>query len=95
MIKLNLHVVKVQLSKYIELVEGGETIIVCKRNIPVAEIRPLKRKEKRTPILGSAAKGARSLRAFQQTMPAAELRLWEGDDKDPLRKYAPRVRKRK
>ena len=52
--KLNLHEVKDQFSKYIEMVESGETIVVCKRNIPVAEIRPIEKKEKRTPILGSA-----------------------------------------
>ena len=55
MIKLNIHEIKTQLSKYIELVEAGETVLVCKRNIPVAEIRSIgKTKQKRKPVLGWA-----------------------------------------
>ena len=95
MIKLNIHEVKGQLSKYIGMVEGGETIVVCKRNIPVAEIRPIEKNEKRTPILGSAASLGKVLKSFHQHMSQAELRLWEdGDVKDPLRKYAPKTKKR-
>ena len=33
MVKLNLHQVKAQLSKYIGMVEAGEVVIVCKRNV--------------------------------------------------------------
>jgi len=88
--KLNLHEVKDQLSKYIEMVESGETIIVCKRNVPVAEIRPIEKKEKRIPVLGSAAGKGKILKAFGEGMSRSELRQWEeGDKKDPLRKYRP------
>jgi antitoxin (DNA-binding transcriptional repressor) of toxin-antitoxin stability system len=41
MIKLNIHEAKVQFSRCIAEVEAGETIVVCRRNEPVAEIRPL------------------------------------------------------
>jgi len=41
MIRLNIHEAKTQLSKYLRRVAKGETIILCKRNTPVAEIRPL------------------------------------------------------
>ena len=41
MIKLNIHQAKVQFSRCIAEVEAGETIVVCRRNEPVAEIRPL------------------------------------------------------
>ena len=88
--RLNLHEVKDQFSKYIEMVESGETIVVCKRNIPVAEIRPVEKKEKRTPVLGSAASRGKSAKIIVQPMTKSELELWEqGDAKDPLRKYAP------
>ena len=30
-------------SQYLASVEGGETILLCRRNIPVAEIRPVTR----------------------------------------------------
>ena len=93
--KLNIHEIKDQFSKYIDMVESGETIVVCKRNIPVAEIRPIERKKLRKPILGSAARAGKILTTFHKPLSPAELRLWEeGDDKDPLRKYAPENRKR-
>ena len=41
MIKLNIHEAKTHLSKYLERVAQGEIIILCKRNIPIAEIRPI------------------------------------------------------
>lgn len=42
MIRVNIAEAKTHLSKHLERVERGETIIVCRRNVPVAEIRPLK-----------------------------------------------------
>ena len=50
-LKLNLNEAKAQLSKYVGLVEAGETVVICKRNIPVAEIRPLHRPRVRKPLL--------------------------------------------
>ena len=41
MIRLNIHEVKTHLSAYLDRLAKGETIILCKRNIPIAEIRPL------------------------------------------------------
>jgi len=41
MIKINIHEAKTHLSGYIDRLTKGETIILCKRNIPIAEIRPI------------------------------------------------------
>jgi antitoxin (DNA-binding transcriptional repressor) of toxin-antitoxin stability system len=41
MIRINIADVKTNLSRYLERVERGETIILCRRNVPIAEIRPL------------------------------------------------------
>ena len=41
MIKLNVHEVKTNLSKYLDLLAKGEKILLCRRNVPIAEIRPL------------------------------------------------------
>lgn len=41
MIKLNIHEAKTHLSRYLARLARGETILLCKRNIPIAEIRPL------------------------------------------------------
>jgi prevent-host-death family protein len=94
--KLNLHEVKDQFSKYIEMVESGQTIVVCKRNIPVAEIRPIEKKEKRIPVLGSAAGRGKILKTFDEPLSEAELQLWEeGDKGDPLKKYSPKKKSRR
>lgn len=41
MIRLNIHEAKTHLSRYLERLQAGETILLCKRNVPIAEIRPL------------------------------------------------------
>ncbi|MBU0986838.1 MAG: type II toxin-antitoxin system Phd/YefM family antitoxin [Proteobacteria bacterium] len=41
MIRLNIHEAKTHLSRYLKRLEQGETILLCKRNVPIAEIRPL------------------------------------------------------
>ena len=38
---LNIHEAKTHLSKHIAGLKAGDRIIVCRRNRPVAEIRPL------------------------------------------------------
>ncbi|CAN5243740.1 hypothetical protein BH10PSE19_BH10PSE19_16550 [soil metagenome] len=43
MITLNIHEAKTHLSKYLAQLEKGETILLCKRNVPIAEIRALKK----------------------------------------------------
>ena len=43
MIKINLAEAKSHLSQYLDSVERGEVVILCRRNVPVAEIRPLPR----------------------------------------------------
>src|SRR5262249_16791113 len=49
MIKLNVHEAKTHLSYYLQKLKRGETILLCRRNVPIAEIRPLpsRRKTKR------------------------------------------------
>ncbi|MDK3159959.1 hypothetical protein QPK87_25850 [Kamptonema cortianum] len=52
--KINIHEAKTHLSRYAAMVKKGETIILCDRNIPFAEIRPLssglKRNAKKRPM---------------------------------------------
>jgi prevent-host-death family protein len=52
MIRLNVHEAKTHLSKYLEKVEKGETIVLCRRNQPIAEIRPLPAKRKKPRPMG-------------------------------------------
>lgn len=55
MIKLNINQAKTHLSAYLERVRKGETILLCKRNTPVAEIRPLRERRTRKRPIGLAA----------------------------------------
>ena len=57
MLRLNVHEAKTHLSRYLERVLKGETILLCKRNVPVAEIRPLP-PERTQPRPIGLAKGA-------------------------------------
>jgi antitoxin (DNA-binding transcriptional repressor) of toxin-antitoxin stability system len=52
MIRLNIHEVKTHLSKYLAKLEEGETILLCQRNKPIAEIRPVSAKRKKPRPIG-------------------------------------------
>jgi len=41
MIMINIYEAKTHLSRYLERLAKGEILIICKRNVPVAEVRPI------------------------------------------------------
>lgn len=49
MLRMNVHEVKAHLSETLTKVAKGETVIICKRNIPIAELRPIEEKKERKP----------------------------------------------
>ena len=80
MIKLNIHEAKTHLSRYLKKVASGETIILCKRNIPIAEIRPIRpRRENNRPI--GLAKGEFEVTSeFFEPLPEEILAAFNGDN---------------
>ena len=42
--RVNMHEAKTHLSRYVAELKPGETLILCNRNKPVAEVRPIKQK---------------------------------------------------
>lgn len=44
MIRLNIHEAKTHLSRYLKRLEEGEAILLCRRNVPIAEIRKVEQK---------------------------------------------------
>ena len=42
-IRINISEARTHLSKHLRRVKKGETIILCERNVPIAEIRPVPR----------------------------------------------------
>jgi antitoxin (DNA-binding transcriptional repressor) of toxin-antitoxin stability system len=78
MIKLNIHEAKTHLSRYLSRLEKGETILLCKRNVPIAEIKPLL-KSSRKPRPTGLAKGLFQVPpSFFEPLPEEELRVFEG-----------------
>jgi len=52
MIQININEAKARLSKYTKMVKAGETVVLCERNKPIAEIRPLDRKGSAPRVFG-------------------------------------------
>lgn len=78
MTKLNVHEAKTHLSRYLDRVEAGETLILCRHNKPIAEVRPIKPKAKKKRIFG-IYDGFGVSPEFFEPMPEDELRLWYGE----------------
>jgi prevent-host-death family protein len=56
MISMNINEAKAHLSSALEKVARGETVVLCKRNKPVAEIRPVKESLREKRPIGLAGK---------------------------------------
>ena len=41
MLKINIHEAKTHLSRYARRVKAGEHFLICDRNVPFAELRPV------------------------------------------------------
>lgn len=80
MIKINVHEAKTHLSHYLEEVEHGETILVCRRNQPVAELRPLAVQRHKQRSIG-LAKGKFTVPAsFFEDLPEETLAAYQGNE---------------
>jgi len=79
MIRLNVHQAKTHLSRYLALVEKGETILLCKRNEPIAEIRPLPVRRAEPRPIGLARGQIMVPPEFFDPLPEELLRAFEGD----------------
>jgi len=81
MIRLNIHEAKTHLSKYLQRMEKkGEPIVLCRRNVPIAEIRPLpKSRAKRRP-LGLGTGTVKIPPSFFEPLPEDILEGFEGKD---------------
>lgn len=79
MITINVHEAKAHLSHYLDEVEKGERVVVCKRNRPVAEIRPITpRTAKKRPI--GLGKGTFSVPAsFFDELSEETIALFSGE----------------
>ena len=77
MIRINVTETKAHLSRYLERVERGETIVLCRRNVPIAEIRALP-KPAREPRPVGIDRGMTVPAAFFEPLPDDLLAAFEG-----------------
>lgn len=78
MITINVQEAKTHFSHYLDKVAKGESFILCKRNKPVAEIRPITSKVKTKRPIG-LAKGTFTVPAsFFDELPDDTIALFSG-----------------
>lgn len=82
MINLNINEIKTHFSSYLAKVSNGETVIICKRNVPIAEIKPIKTlPDKKRPI-GLASKeypDFKISKAFFEPLPDDIIATFNGE----------------
>ena len=78
MIRINIHEAKAHLSRYLKKLRKGEVLIICKRNIPIAEVRAVP-SARTTPRPVGLAKGELEVPdAFFEPLPEDILSGFDG-----------------
>ncbi len=80
MIRLNIHEAKTHLSKYLARLKKGEVIVLCRRNVPIAEIRPLQDQAKQQRPIGLARGRFEVPPEFYESLPEELERAWSGEN---------------
>lgn len=79
MIRLNIHEAKTHLSRYLARLQRGETIVLCKRNVPIAEIRPLPPQADSPRPIGLAKGEFEVPASFFEPLPPDLIEAFEGE----------------
>lgn len=78
MLKFNIHEAKTHLSRYLTRIEAGEVVLLCRRNVPVAEIRALPQAACGSRPIGLGKERFVAPDSFFEPLPEPELRAFEG-----------------
>lgn len=85
MLNINVHEAKAKLSEYLAAVEAGETVVICRRNVPVAQIVPIHQARKEPRPIGLACDADYDIPAsFFEPLPDDLLKAFNGELSDPL-----------
>jgi antitoxin (DNA-binding transcriptional repressor) of toxin-antitoxin stability system len=79
--RVNIHDAKTNLSRYLAELTPGETLVLCNRNQPVAELRLLRKKEAHKPRIGAAKAEFGEFAvpdSFFEPLPAEILKAFSG-----------------
>jgi prevent-host-death family protein len=82
MTKVNVHEAKTHLSKYLERVEKGETIVLCRHNKPIAEIRPIPPENKKPRVIGGDEGKFTLGPEFFEPLPEEIMKYFRGEGED-------------
>ena len=76
--KVNVHEAKARLSELIDRVAENETVVICRRNVPVAELHPVPQARRRKRPIGLARGTFEVPEAFFAPLPDDVLEGFEG-----------------
>ena len=80
--KVNIADARASLSRYLARVEAGETITLCRRNVPIAEIRPIRTTPAEQRPIG-IDRGMTVPDSFFEPLPDELLRAFGGPSRRP------------
>jgi len=82
LIQANIHEIKSKLSRYLAAVMKGETVIIARRNVPIAEIRPISAKRTTARPIGKGPNEPdyQLSEAFWEPLPEELLKSFGGND---------------
>ena len=75
---INIHEAKTHLSELLARVEAGENVVLCRRNKPVAELRPIQSKPLKQRPLGLAEGSVKLTPAFFEPLDNELLDIFDG-----------------
>jgi antitoxin (DNA-binding transcriptional repressor) of toxin-antitoxin stability system len=89
MIMANIHEVKARLSDYVDAALRGERVVICRRNEPVIELRPIGQKRSEPRPVGGGRHTFDVPASFFEPLDGDELDAWEGGAVYPAMTRAP------
>ncbi|MCG5051513.1 MAG: type II toxin-antitoxin system prevent-host-death family antitoxin [Myxococcales bacterium] len=78
MVRVNVHEAKANLSRYLEAAASGETVLICNRNVPVAELRAIAPRRVEPRPIGLARGTFDVAESFFDPLPADIVDAFEG-----------------
>jgi prevent-host-death family protein len=95
MIEVNVFEIKAKLSEYIRLVERGQSIVICRRNKPIAELRPMAAARREPRPIGGAKGQFEVDAAFFEPLPDDIVEAFSATAPEtaPLKTKAPHRRR--
>ena len=75
MLTVNINQVKTHLSRYLNLIQKGKKVIIARRNVPVAEIKPIMTDYPRRKI-GQCEENLEIPRSFFESLPKQIIQVF-------------------